>query len=62
MLLNDASVDWLNAKLKNDMVVTAVQLRPNFVVKGAKALEEDSWNWIRIGNEAVFRIVQPCQR
>lgn len=60
MLLNDASIGWLNEKLEN--VVTAVQFRPNFVVKGANALEEDGWNWIRIGNDAVFRIVQPCKR
>ena len=33
----------------------------NFVVKGAEVLEEDYWEWIKIG-KTVFRNVKPCTR
>lgn len=60
MMMNDASIGWINEKLGTE--VTQLHFRPNFVVKGANALEEDYWNWVRIGNDAVFRIVRPCNR
>lgn len=60
MLLNEASIADLNAKL--DHVVPAVQLRPNFLVKGPLAFEEDEWQWIRIGDKVTFRNVKLCTR
>lgn len=60
MLINEGSIADLNTKLKKP--VTALQFRPNVVVKGPHAFEEDSWKWVKIGNETVFRNVKPCTR
>ncbi len=37
------------------------QFRPNLVVSGASAREEDRWKVIRIG-DVVFDVVKPCSR
>jgi len=37
------------------------RFRPNLVVKGSKAFEEDNWARIRVG-EAIFRVAKPCAR
>lgn len=60
MLINQSSIDELNTHL--DQVVKPLQFRPNFVVKGPEAYDEDSWQWIRIGDNVVFRGVKPCTR
>jgi uncharacterized protein YcbX len=59
MLMNLSSFDDLNTKLEKP--VGPLQFRPNFVVKGATAWEEDSWKWLKIG-EVIFQNVQPCVR
>ncbi|XP_067012648.1 mitochondrial amidoxime-reducing component 1 [Anabrus simplex] len=53
------SVDDLNTRLSKP--VTPLSFRPNFVMRGAKAYEEDSWDYVRIG-DVVFRNVKPCTR
>ncbi|XP_046422993.1 mitochondrial amidoxime reducing component 2 isoform X2 [Neodiprion virginianus] len=58
-LMNEASIADLNTRLEDP--VTPQHFRPNFVVKGAQVLEEDSWDWVKIGN-VVFRNVKPCTR
>lgn len=60
MLINQASVDDLNTRI--DHFVEPLQFRPNIIVKGPKAFEEDNWNWIRIGKSVIFRNVKPCTR
>jgi uncharacterized protein YcbX len=60
MLMNQGSFDDLNTKIENK--VKPLQYRPNFVVKGPAAWEEDNWKWIKIGETATFRTVQPCLR
>lgn len=60
MLMNQGSFDDLNRRL--DKPVTALQYRPNFVVKGPAAWDEDSWKWIKIGEKTIFRKNQPCIR
>lgn len=60
MIINQASMDDLNSRI--DHVIKPLQFRPNIVVKGPKPFEEDNWNWIRIGDTAVFRSVKPCTR
>ncbi|STM39705.1 putative 2Fe-2S iron-sulfur cluster binding protein [Escherichia coli] len=42
-------------------VVKMEQFRPNLVVSGASAWEEDRWKVIRIG-DVVFDVVKPCSR
>ncbi|EDW09859.2 mitochondrial amidoxime-reducing component 1 [Drosophila mojavensis] len=62
MLMNLASVDDLNTRLKTP--VDPLQFRGNFELKMDvdEPYSEDHWQWIRIGNDAVFRIVAPCTR
>jgi uncharacterized protein YcbX len=60
MLMNQGSFDDLNTKIEKK--VKPLQYRPNFVVKGPGAWEEDSWKWIKIGDSTTFRSVQPCIR
>lgn len=60
MLMNQASFDDLNARI--DSPVTPLQYRPNFVVTGPYAWAEDTWKWVKIGNETIFRNIQPCIR
>lgn len=60
MLMNKASIDELNTHL--DEPVKALRFRPNFVVEGPAAYEEDKWKWVRIGNDVVLRNVRPCMR
>lgn len=58
-LTTEASLAELNdnCTIKSSMA----QFRPNLVVKGNKAFEEDSWKRIRIG-EVEFENVKPCVR
>uniref|UniRef100_A0A182QE47 MOSC domain-containing protein n=1 Tax=Anopheles farauti TaxID=69004 RepID=A0A182QE47_9DIPT len=59
MLFNEASVTDLNTRLDNK--VSALQFRPNFVVRGPEPYAEDRWRWVRIG-DVVFRYEIPCLR
>lgn len=59
-LINQASVDDLNTRLKETQV-TPRSFRPNFVLSGAKAYDEDNWKFVKIG-ENVFEIIKPCVR
>lgn len=58
-LINESSITDLNTRL--DEPVTPQHFRPNFVVKGAVMYEEDSWDWVKIG-DVIFRNVKPCTR
>lgn len=60
-LINEASVDDLNTRLDKDSEVSPRNFRPNFVLTGAKAYEEDNWKFIKIGDN-VFKIIKPCTR
>ncbi|KAL7735376.1 hypothetical protein ACLKA6_003226 [Drosophila palustris] len=62
MLMNLSSVDDLNTRLKQP--VDPLQFRGNFHLKMDvnEPYAEDHWQWIRIGEDAVFRIVAPCTR
>jgi len=59
-MINEGSVAELNSRIKDP--VTARQFRPNFVVKGPGAFDEDHWKWVKIGDEVVFRNVKPLTR
>lgn len=60
MLINQASMDELNSHL--DHVVKPLQFRPNLVVKGPGAYDEDNWKWIKVGDNVVYRVLKPCTR
>ncbi|KAG8035747.1 hypothetical protein G9C98_001403 [Cotesia typhae] len=58
-LMNQASIDDLNTRMKER--IPSLQFRLNFLVKGPAALEEDSWEWVKIG-AVTFRNIRPCTR
>ncbi|CAK9825905.1 Mitochondrial amidoxime-reducing component 1 [Anthophora retusa] len=58
-LINEGSVTDLNTRLEDP--VTPEQFRPNFVIKGAVAYDEDKWGWVKIG-DVLFKTVMPCTR
>jgi uncharacterized protein YcbX len=60
MLINEGSVGELNTRIKKP--VTPLQFRPNIVVKGPNAFDEDNWKWVKIGDATIFRNVKPCTR
>lgn len=60
MLMNKASVDQLNYHLIEP--VKPLQFRPNFVVEGPEAYQEDTWKWVRIGDDVILKNVRPCTR
>ena len=59
LLINQASVDQLNARLENP--VSALHFRPNILIKGAFPFVEDSWSRIKIG-DVEFEVSKPCSR
>lgn len=59
LLTNQASLDFLNQQMSID--ITMNRFRPNVVVGGAEAWQEDNWQRIRIG-EMEFQVAKPCSR
>lgn len=59
-MINDQSVQELNTRIED--AVIPLQFRPNFVVNGAKAFDEDNWKWVRIGDHLIFKYTGPCLR
>lgn len=57
--MNDASLRDLQQRCPAGVQVE--QFRPNIVVSGATAWEEDNWKVIRIG-EVIFDVAKPCSR
>ncbi len=59
LLLSENSLENLNQKL--DRQIPMNRFRPNLVVSGAAAFEEDGWRKIKIG-ETVLRATKPSAR
>ncbi len=59
LVTSQASLAELNSRLAVKLPMN--RFRPNFVVAGTGAWEEDGWGDFRIG-EAVFRVTKPCGR
>lgn len=59
LLISRASLDGLNARLARP--VSMLQFRPNLVVDGVAAHDEDGWKRIRIG-AVEFDVAKPCTR
>ncbi|KAK3092786.1 hypothetical protein FSP39_007202 [Pinctada imbricata] len=60
LVTNEASLEDLNERLEKK--VTMTNFRPNIVIKGCKAFDEDNWLEIRIGDKVYFRVQDPCTR
>jgi hypothetical protein len=58
-LIGEASLEDLNRRLEHPVPVN--RFRPNFVVSGSNAYDEDLWKKIRIGG-TLFHVVKPCGR
>lgn len=59
LLINEAS--FQNLQQRSPSAIHIEQFRPNIVISGAQAFDEDSWQVIRIG-EIIFDLVKPCSR
>lgn len=59
LICNEGSLNQLNSKLTRP--VTMAHFRPNLVVDGNIAWEEDKWKRVKIG-EVILRIPKPCAR
>lgn len=60
MMINEGSITELNSRI--DTPVTPMFFRPNFVVKGPPAFAEDDFNWVKIGDDTIFKVVMQCTR
>jgi uncharacterized protein YcbX len=59
LLISQASLDDLNSRLVEPVPMN--RFRPNIVVEGCTAYEEDSWRSLRIGAVSL-RVAKPCAR
>jgi hypothetical protein len=59
LLATEASLEDLNGRLETP--VSMERFRPNLVVAGTGAYEEDRWKVVRIGG-ITFDVVKPCSR
>jgi len=59
LIVSQASLDDLNARLPSPIGME--RFRPNLVIAGGTAFQEDAWTDIRIG-DARFQLVKPCAR
>jgi hypothetical protein len=59
LLISQKSLDDLNARLAEPVPMN--RFRPNLVIDGAFAFEEDTWRSIQIGTVS-FRVAKPCAR
>ncbi len=59
LLINQRSIDQLNARLK--IPVSVLQFRPNIVITGDYPFVEDTWHKIKIG-DVEFEVSKPCSR
>ncbi|MGA9406342.1 MAG: MOSC N-terminal beta barrel domain-containing protein [Bacteroidota bacterium] len=59
LLISQSSLDDLNTRLI--VPVPMNRFRPNIVIRGCGAYDEDKWKKIRVG-ETIFHVVKPCSR
>ncbi len=59
LVISQASLDELNSRMQERLPMD--RFRPNIVVAGGTAFQEDQWQEIRIG-DARFSLVKPCGR
>ena len=59
LMTSEASLADLNRRMSEAVPMT--RFRPNVVIDGRTAFEEDTWKRIRIG-QVIFEVVKPCTR
>lgn len=61
LIVSQTSLDDLNARIPVPERLTMDRFRPNLVIAGGSAYQEDAWRTIVIG-DARFELVKPCAR
>jgi len=61
LVISQASLDDLNERIVARERITMDRFRPNLVIAGGNAYQEDAWRTITIG-QALFDLVKPCAR
>ena len=63
LIATTASLDALNRRIvaRGGTAVPMARFRPNVVVAGGAAWDEDGWDAVRIG-DVVLDLIKPCQR
>lgn len=59
LIIGQSSLDDLNEKLTEPLPMN--RFRPNLVLSGGSAFEEDGWGHVEIG-ECTFKVTKPCAR
>ena len=59
LLMSEKSLEDLNARLAEPVPMN--RFRPNLVIDGTSAFEEDAWHTLQIGSVS-FRVAKPCAR
>jgi uncharacterized protein YcbX len=59
LIISENSLNDLNSRLQKQIPMN--RFRPNLVISGAEAYEEDSWKKIKIG-KTIFRTTKTCAR
>ena len=59
LIISQASLDDLNGRLETPIGME--RFRPNIVIAGGRAFQEDGWRDVSIGNTR-FSLVKPCAR
>lgn len=59
LIASQASLDDLNRRLEQPVPMD--RFRPNIVIAGGEAFQEDGWKEVRIGG-TLFQLVKPCAR
>lgn len=59
LLISEESLVDLNTRLDEKLPMN--RFRPNIVVEGCNAFDEDKWNTVKIG-DLLFDVVKPCAR
>ncbi|MBN7769233.1 MOSC domain-containing protein [Marinobacter daepoensis] len=59
LVVNQSSLEELNSRL--ELAIDMRRFRPNIVIEGADAWEEDVWQTMRIG-DVQLQLVKPCSR
>ncbi|XP_066141212.1 mitochondrial amidoxime reducing component 2-like [Euwallacea fornicatus] len=60
-LVNEATVEDLSEKLPEGQKISFKNFRPNVLVEGLKAFEEDKWQYVKIGN-VITKVCLECLR
>jgi len=62
MLMTEASVADMNTRTPNGEKFPIRNFRPNFIVSGTKAFDEDDWDKVKIGEQTLFTNVKASTR